>query len=152
MYERIIEIIVYMITELRVNSEISERSISELEDLGYSTSEISTALSWIADGVATNDNAFVKYLENSEHSFRVLNDIEKDLLTPEAWGELIQLTSLKILNIEHIEAIIERVTFLGIRKLDKAQLKSVVASIVFNEQVTNSPSNKWILDSFDTVH
>ena len=48
MAERIMEIIIYVISSLRDTRILSDANIRELEDLGYTTSEISTGTSTLS--------------------------------------------------------------------------------------------------------
>ena len=49
MYERIVEIITFVLSELKQNKKLSEIDLNVLQDRGYSSSEISTAFSWLVD-------------------------------------------------------------------------------------------------------
>jgi uncharacterized protein Smg (DUF494 family) len=151
MYERIVEIITLVIAELQRNKTIAEISLDNLEKLGYSNSEISTALSWLIDRLEFSENSFINHIPNNS-SFRILHEAEKDLFTQEAWGEVIQMQALGILTNEHIEILIERTAMLGFRQIDTQQLKLFVAYIVFNVLVNNQPTNKLMLQGNETIN
>ena len=151
MYEKIVEIIVFVIAELRQNKDINDIDIIELQRRGYTSAEISTAFSWLVDRMELSEKIFTS--ENySHHSFRILHDAEKELFTPEAWGELIHLNSLGVIKNEHIEMLIERAAILGVRQLDNHQLKSFVANIIFNAQLNTLPGIRLMLRGNDTIH
>jgi uncharacterized protein Smg (DUF494 family) len=151
MYERIVEIITLVIAELRTNKSIADVSITNLESLGYSNSEISTALSWLIDRLEFSDNSFVNHKPDSS-SFRILHEIEKDLFTSEAWGQVIQLHALGLLTNEHIEILIERTAMMGFRQVDIHQLRLFVAYAVFNISINNQPTNKLMLQGNETIN
>jgi uncharacterized protein Smg (DUF494 family) len=152
MYERIIEIIVFVISELKQNKNISDIDINKLQSLGYSSSEISTALSWLVDRVEITDKFFQDTVASDAGSFRVLHDAERDLFTLEAWGEMIQLHNLGILTNENIENLIERAAMLGMHQIDTTQLKLYVANSIFNAQSSEMNGSRIILHGNDSIN
>lgn len=151
MYERIIEIIVFVVSELRQNKNISDINISELYNLGYTNTEISTALSWLVDRLEFSEK-FFNNVGTNEGSFRILHDAEKEMFTKEAWGELVQLNALGILTNEHIESLIERAAMLGIRLIDSQQLNYFVANTIFNPFASNVPGSRIMLMGNETIN
>jgi uncharacterized protein Smg (DUF494 family) len=151
-YEKIVEIIVYVISELKHHKNIAEIDLKELQQKGYSSSEISTAFSWIVDKIEFNTEVFIAPVLADENSFRILHEAEKDLFTQEAWGDLIQLHSLGIIKNEHIEAIIERTLMLGLRKIESPHLKGFVAMTIFNYLGNDLPGSRLMLTGNETVN
>jgi len=152
MYEKIIEIIVYVIAELRHHKNINDIDLEELKQLGYTKAEISTAFSWLVDRVEMAEKLYTP--EHTEHrgSFRVLHDVEKELFTDDAWGELIQLQSLGIVNSEHIEMLIERAIMTGIGIVECQHVKNFVAHVVFNANINSNPNARFMLAGNDTIN
>lgn len=151
MFERIIEIIVYVISELRQNKHITEIDVSELNKLGYTNTEISTAFSWLVDRVEFSFQYFGN--ENySNTSFRILHEAEQELFTNQAWGELIELHSLGLISNEHIEMLIEKALMLGVQEINSSQLKTFVASLIFNGNSKNMPGSRVMLNGYDTIN
>ena len=151
MYERIVEIITYVLSELKQNKKISDIDLIELETKGYSNSEISTAFSWLVDRLEFSNKVPDLKLE-SEGSFRILHDAEKDLFTEQAWGELIQMQSIGILNVNQIELVIERALLSGIFKIDSFFLKNMIASFIFNATNSLMPGSRVLLSGNDTIN
>ncbi len=152
MFERIIEIIVYVISELKLNKQISEIDVDQLHELGYTNSEISTAFSWLVDRMEFSDQMFTKDETSSDDSFRILHEAERELFTQDAIGELIQLHSLGILTNEHIESLIERALITGMDRIDSSGLKSFVAGMIFNAHPSGGSGNRILLRGNDTIH
>ncbi len=152
MYERIIEIIVFVMTELNQNKKITEIDIQTLSDLGYTREEISTAFSWLADRIELADQLISVFAPSSPKAFRIFNDNEKDLFTKEAFGEILHLNSIGLLTNQHIEQIIERALLLGLNKVDSAQLKNFVAVNIFQIQNTQINGSRIMLLGNDTVN
>lgn len=151
MYERIIEIIVFVISELRLNKDINDIDLVELKSRGYTSSEISAAISWLVDQMEFSEKFISSSLFSKNTSFRVMHQSERDLFTPKALGEIIQFNSLGILNNEHIELLIEKASMLGIRQVDVSAVRSYIANNVFNAQFNNSGS-RFLLQGNDTIN
>ncbi len=151
MYERIIEIIVYVISELRLNKDINDIDMKELKSRGYTSSEISAAISWLVDQLEFSERFVSNELLRPNASFRIMHEAERELFTPEALGEIIQFNSLGILNNEHIEILIEKATMIGFPEVDTLQVRSYIANNVFNAHY-NSSGSRFLLQGTDTIN
>ena len=152
MFERIIEIIVFVIGELQKSKDISDIDVNKLKDLGYTASEISTAFSWLVDRVEFSDDMFSEDFETSHRSFRVLHEAEKDLFSRDAWGELIQLQMLGVIENHTVETIIERAMMSGDKVIDSKLLNSILANILFNPMEDTSRSTRVMLKGNETIN
>lgn len=147
MFERIIEIIIYVISELKNNKSLSDIDLVKLKKLGYTNSEISAAFNWLADKSGKAD--FTLPSEGSSVSFRILHDAERELFTREAWGELVQYQTLGMLDNEQVEAIIEHALIQTLKRIDKATLKIMVAGILFQK---HSYEGNYMLNGNETIN
>lgn len=151
MYERIVEIITFVLSELKQNKKLSEIDLNILQDRGYSSSEISTAFSWLVDKLEFGFPS--QPLEITDvNSFRILHDAEKELFTESAWGELIQMQMLGLVSAEQIELIIERALLSGVFKIDANYLKNMVASFMFNATKSVSSGSRVLLSGNDSIN
>lgn len=151
MRERIIEIIVYLISELNHNHPIDEVTFDRLSDQGYSTTEISAAFSWLFDKIHFGNHSMSSEEFARSSSLRFLNNAEKEIISPEIHGYLIQLYQLGLLGNEHLEMTIERAIATGYRNLTIEQLHSIIATILFDAESTASGS-RLMLNGDDTIH
>lgn len=152
MFERIVEIIAYVIGELKQNKKITDIDFDKLQNLGYSNSEISTAFSWLVDRIEFSESLFAPDNFTDSNSFRILHDAERELFTSEAWGQLVHLQSLGLLTGEHIENIIERALMTGTQRIDAKALKQFVAQVVFNIKNLNQPGSRLMLVGSDLIN
>jgi uncharacterized protein Smg (DUF494 family) len=83
MKERIVEIIVYLISELKNDIPLNEIDLTVLTTNGYTPMEISTAFSWLYEKIDSEDNVPAEIAESSRHSHRVLHEAERSVLSPE---------------------------------------------------------------------
>jgi len=152
MHDKILEIIVYMVAQLKVKDNLTEQNLSELHNKGYTKSEISAAFSWIIDRIEFADDLFDEtFLEGSD-SFRILHKVEGDLFHKDAWGELIQMQTLGIISNQQIDLLIERSLMVGISKMDAPTMKSLLSDMLFSHNIPVSAGNRIFLQGNDTIH
>lgn len=152
MYEKIVEIIIYVISELKQKRLLSEVIINELQKKGYTNSEISTAFSWISDTFNINEKLIVSDNFMNKDSFRIFHTGEREMFTDKAFGELIQYHSLGLLNNDQIETLIENSALAGWEKIDSLELKYYLASVIFSTQENLFPGNKFMLSGDEQIN
>ncbi len=152
MQEKIVEIIVYIIKEMRDNKDLGDINLSDLSDYGYTETEISTALSWVIDKISLGENIFLAERKEPRTSYRVFHEAEKMVIEPEAQGYVLLLSELGVINEMEVELIIERVMMSGFHKADLKNIKSIVGSVMFDRDEGNTPGSRFMLSSNDTIH
>lgn len=151
MFERIIEIIVFVIAELQSKRNITDFDLKQLQNLGYTNSEISTAFSWLADKFEFPEESFDETTTQSS-SFRVLYSAERELFTKEAYSELIQMQTLKIISNDQLEIILDRIMYSGSELIDSRRLKQITAQVVFNDGMESIYGSRIMLNGTDTIN
>jgi uncharacterized protein Smg (DUF494 family) len=152
MAERIIEIIIYVISSVKDRDNFSDANLKELEKLGYTKSEISTAFSWIVEKTdAMKIPGSGPFLVETK-GFRVLIDIEQDLFTKEAFGDLIQFNTLGLINNEQLELLIDRTIFSNIPIIDRSLLRSFVVALNFDNPPNSNFAGRMLLEGNDTIN
>ncbi len=137
--ERLIEIIVYLLQELKRSqvkgnySNISKKLISR----GYSENEINFAFSWVFNHFQENGQSQEEPLEYSSRSSRVLHEVEKMVIQPEAYGYLLQLRQLGLLDDYEFEMVIEKALTLGTSIITIDDIKTIAGSIIFGSDLNN---------------
>ena len=138
MNERLVEILIYIMSEMRRDRGASRNLdllSKNLLDEGYSESEISSAFTWLLDKL---DNEPEEILEKREAalngSFRHLHEIERSIISVEAYGYLIQIKELDLINEIDVEQIIERALMLGLPRVGLQDIKSIVAAQLFTSE------------------
>ncbi|MDD8017855.1 MAG: DUF494 family protein [Bacteroidota bacterium] len=152
MQEKIVEILVYLISELRKDTPIGDIDLSVLSQRGYSTTEISTAFNWLYEKVSHDENIITDTARSSPHSHRVLHDAERTVISADAYGYVIQLRELGLITDLDIEVIIDRIMMGGYPSVNVEEIKSVVVALLMeNDDSTNFGSRK-MLHGNDTIH
>jgi uncharacterized protein Smg (DUF494 family) len=150
MYERIMEIILLLVNELKTDKRLSDIDVAFLSRSGYTDSEISSAFSWLFDRLSTTQSA-MEGKGASEFSIRVLHDAERLVITPEAYGYLLQWHALGLLSNEEMEMIIERIMAAGFSTVGESEMKSFLAGILF-DQDQQEGRGRVSLSGSDTIH
>ena len=133
MQERIIEIIVYLLTALQQDRQHKYKVdlTCELTLKGYTEVEINLAFSWIFKHF---DKSYTDQLEKHSEGFQEFDDIpdvEELIITPDAYAYLLQLFHLGVVKEHDMEMFIERALAYGKNDINIEDLKSIVATIIF---------------------
>jgi uncharacterized protein Smg (DUF494 family) len=155
MNERVVEILVYIMSEIHGTKQVTTKLDVLSRDLlqrGYTENEISSAFSWLFDRYRAD---FEELIRNTgpllNNSFRILHDLERMIITPAAHGYLLQLRALGILDDGEIEQIIERAMMMGGSRIDENEIKALIASTLFN--TSGTPEGSFLFFELSkTIH
>jgi len=154
MQERIIEIIVYLLAEFQQEkpeenySELSQKLISR----GYTENEINIAFSWISNHLQGEQADALPELNYANTAVRVLHDLEKLVVSAEGYGYILQLWHLGLINENDVEIIIERALTVGTTNVTLEDIKSIVASIIFGPESSNSFDGYFFHQGNNSIH
>ena len=155
MQERIIEIIVYLLAEFQhkqIDDGYTDLS-KELLSRGYTDNEINLAFSWIFNHLQKtigDEDVEFSYIPGST---RVLHDLEKLVIEPEAYGYLLQLWHLGMIKEYELEDVIERALAIGSTHVSLDDVKSIAASLIFNNDANYSAGNGFFFfNGTNTIH
>ncbi len=139
MPERIIEIIVYALRKFQEDRNKKDflDLTSELVAKGYTESEINLSFSWIYDHLKKS-NSTSTYIDESD----LLNEFEPEdelnpVLSDEAYGYLMQMIHLGILNEFQVDQILEKALTSGLEDINTEQVKSYIVNILFDSEKFN---------------
>lgn len=151
MKERVVEILVILMSEIEANKRLSDIDLEVLKRRGYTQTEISAAFSWLYDNMPVQDGIVVRGALAAKESHRILHEAEKMMMSTEAQGYLMQLCEVGLLDNRDLENVIERAMMSGLEQLTMYEVREIAASVLF------ARPSKWhesrsILDNNDTVH
>jgi len=152
MKEKVVEILVYLMSEMQEDKKITDIEIRDLKTRGYTQSEISAAFSWLYDNFDMSQGVATRAGKASAVSKRILHDVEKVVLSTESQGYLIQLREIGLLEDQDVEAVIDRAMVAGYEKLTLAELRVIVASVLIAKAGSERGLNRSMLNSKDTIH
>ena len=133
MNDRVVEILAYIMTEIRgqkSNPDKLELISRHLVPGGYSQHQICFAFSWLFERYRGESEEVFSISPASRGSFRVLHEVEKAVIAPDAHGYLLQLKQLRLVTDVDMENIIERAMMSGVARITAADVKALVASVL----------------------
>ncbi|RMH73524.1 MAG: DUF494 family protein [Gemmatimonadetes bacterium] len=123
-----------------------------LEDQGYTSEEINTALVWLLQMMrpASTDQhpTDQAYPHPTPRTIRVLNMFEELMMSREAFGHLIQLRELGLIDDAQTELIMERAMMSDASELDLEGIKLISASVLFDPWNLTQVGSRLTFDSF----
>ncbi len=148
MERHIVEILVILLRQYSegvIQPDEFDPLTEDLMDLGYTRQEIESAFFWFYNrGEGNTKSLEVESIETE--SFRILHEVEKAALSPEAYGYLIELRHLGILSLVDLDRIIEKAVLLGGRNVSVEEIKSFVANTLMeSEETVQIPSHAYYL-------
>ena len=156
MERHIVEILAILLKEYPeggITPDDFEPIANNLIGLGYTHQEIEAALFWFYN---RNEMQFQNRSVNnfSKDSFRFLHDAERHVISPEAYGYLIELQQLGLINLTEMDQIIERAVMLGGRRIDVDEVKMFIAAIIMEQSTVFSPAMQTVMlkTPSDKVH
>src|SRR5947208_2750248 len=134
---RVMEIILFLVGEMRRNKQLGDIDLAKLADKGYTETEVSTAFSWLFDKMAlsatqSNVTDFPKEMEFGKMPFRIYHELEQSFLSADARGYLIQLRELGLLRDSEMELLIDRLWFIGMNTVGVDDVRDLAAAIIFD--------------------
>lgn len=155
MNERVMEIIVYIVNEMRSNQLWEDSNqfkllSQKLEDSGYSQSEISYAFSWVLEKVNAEMTPETQNVQ-APQTHRMLHDFEKLAISTNAYGYLIQLRELGLIDEMEMEQVIEKALLSETNPVTAHEMKLIVSQTLFkSDEITEG--SFFLLDNSYNVH
>ena len=148
MNERIIDLILYLVSQIRKNTPIDSIDVKVLSADGYTDAEIGAAFSWIAD-----QESF-RPLEQMMRrpGFRVLHEAERAIFPPDTYGYLLQLLEIGILNDIDLENLINRMHISGSLPLSVRDIKDLLPMVLAERDEERFAGTRIMLNAHDTTH
>ncbi|MEJ2545753.1 MAG: DUF494 family protein [Calditrichaceae bacterium] len=154
MQERIVEIIIYLLEEFRhQQSEETYHDLSnELISRGYTEHEINYAFSWVFNHLQNKSTGTQEQFNYSENSNRILHDVERMVISTDAYGYLLQLRYLGLISDNELENIIDRLLSLGTSSVSLDDVKSITASMLLGSDSNNTWDGVFFHPGTNTIH
>src|SRR5688572_389074 len=152
MNERIIDIILYLVTQIRQETPIEHIDVNRLSAAGYSEAEIGAACSWLVDRATFGTAMAPTAIGEPRRSFRVLHESERRMFRPEAYGYLLQLFEIGLVDGGELETIINRAQIASLYALDTAEVKSLIGLLLAESGDLSFGGSRLMLNSHDVVH
>jgi uncharacterized protein Smg (DUF494 family) len=152
MKDRVVEILVFLMSEIQDNKPLQEIDVSQLRDQGYTTSEISAAFSWLYENSYQDRLESIRSGKAGSGSRRIFHDVEKTVLSTNAQGYLIQLNELGLIDDRQTEMILERAMSSGYTGLTLQEVRDIVATVLSSGERSAGTGGHSMLNNEDTIH
>jgi uncharacterized protein Smg (DUF494 family) len=149
-FERLIELIVLLLQELKNDNQLDKKDVDRLSMLGYTQNEISTAFSWLYTRFHQGEKIFSEERQSNQ-SHRFLNEVEKNIIVSDAFGYLVQLSELGLINEFDVEEIIDSIMVSGQTRVQLTEMKMFVASHLLDIDDMNKLNRRIIINE-DTIN
>lgn len=150
MKERVVEILVYLMHELQEERQLADVDLAELRDRGYTAGEISAAYTWLAESLAPGEGGRRRTGHAAAESRRHFHDAERNVLSPQALGYLIDLREVGLLTDADVETVVERAMVSGFERLGREDVQSIVATVLFSRG--GGPDGRLLTPGSETIH
>jgi len=146
MQNNVIDLIIFLAKRIHLGTRLKDINIDKMQ--GYNKSEISAAYSWLAQKYETGEND----RKNSESNTlslsqplhpRILHQSERAQISSDAYGYLLELYYLRIIDEVKLERLIEYSMFRLDGRTDLSDVKEWVARMIFNSE--HSVSDRSVL-------
>lgn len=153
MQNNVIDIIIHLIRNIEVGKHLGEVNIDQLK--GYNRAEISAAYSWIIQKKESGELDIIlnRHKKGTDKTapHRVLHIAERMMITPEAYGYLLELLNFGLLDHVSMERIIESVMLQATERITLEKMKTVVANIFF-EKENSSFNSSFLLKGNESIN
>ena len=130
MVTRLMDLVV-LVAELSQKDDKSFKDLDEeLGHRGYSADEIEQALFWISSQWQPVDRRAM--VVSDATGVRVLSPWEAHCMAPDAFGYLIRLLTLGIVDGDQLDRILSRITPLISGRVSLSDVKAIAGAVVFN--------------------
>jgi uncharacterized protein Smg (DUF494 family) len=146
MRSNLVDLIVLLARHVRMGENLADIKDDSLKK--YDKSEISAAYSWILQQYPAIKK---KDIPNPEAYHRVLHFAERLLISPEAYGYLLELVNIGLIDSKALEGIIERVMFHSSERIGIDKIKRIVATTLF-ELDANTRNQSTFLRGNESVN
>lgn len=151
MQEKIIEIIVLILNEIRNNKQLSDVDLDKLNNEGYTEAEINTAFAWIFSKIESGEKVFNDPGYKSK-SHRFLHEVEKKIISTEGQGFLIQMKELGVISDFEEEMLLDKLILSGFEYAGVEELKIVLSTILFNSGLMDNESSRMVFSNNETIN
>lgn len=151
MQEKIIEIIVYILNEIKDSKQLNDIDLKKLNRDGYTEAEINSAFAWIFSKIESG-NMLVNDAPVTSNSHRFFHTAEQNIFTTDAMGYLIQMREFGIITDLDLELIIDKIFLSGYQKAGIEEVKLILSSLLFDFEDKSNSLNRLILQNNETIH
>ncbi len=138
MNNKTIEILIFLLGYLKENS-FDDDSLSQFSEnlivSGYSESDVADALGLLLEKLNYVPMKSAELSVQKDTSTRMLSDIERMSIPPDAYGYILKLRSLSLISGAQMERVIDYCMFTASNKIAENEINEIVAEIIFEDHM-----------------
>ncbi len=143
MQNNVVDLIIYLVKRVHIGTRLKDIKLDKLR--GYNNSEISAAYSWLIQKHESGMLASEKPEPVNIPSPRVLHPNERSRISSEAYGYMLELYYLGILDAKRMERLIEYAMLrMDIEFTDVPDVKDWVAGMIFDSEYLGSDRSLFL--------
>jgi uncharacterized protein Smg (DUF494 family) len=156
--DRIMEILVFLLSEMRAKKGLTEIDLVPLSQRGFSQTEISAAFSWLFDKLAAEQAfsegpiVFAAPITNSTTSHRVYHEVERSVIGPAVQGYLMQMHEIGLVSDFDLEFVIDRIMMSGVPTVSLDEVRELVSGTLLGFEDSPKMHSRVMLSATDRVH
>lgn len=130
---RVLEIVFYLLDIMSDSRGVigdMEAVSADLRKLGYVDDEISRAYRMITRGIDSDNDMLFTQFPKFTSSIRILTNEERHWFSKEAYGFLLRLAQVGVIDTEQFEMILDQVMISGHPVVDLERLKQITTGVV----------------------
>ena len=137
MSDRVVELIYHVINDLflsRVQSGEAYLLTQYLAERGYTAREIAAAMPWLMEhsDYDTESLEIAQPQIHSEKAYRILSEFENLIITPAAYGFLIQLREFGLVSEMDMERVLDRATNAGLTSIGVGEIEAITSALLLD--------------------
>ena len=131
MHHNVVDIIIHLIRKIRLGQNLKDIPSEELHN--YNKSELSAAYSWLLQKYGASPEDLENKLNTlgNQPSPRILHYAERMMLTKEAYGYLLELYNLQLIDALTLEQIIEQAMLRSLERITLDKIKEIAVTHLF---------------------
>lgn len=150
MQNNVVDLIIYLVKRVHIGTQLKDIKLDKLR--GYNNSEISAAYSWLIQKHESGELITSRQPAKNIPLPRVLYPNERTRISSEAYGYMLELYFLGILDASRMERLIEyAVLRLDSEITDIPDIKEWVAGMIFESEYLGSDRSLFLKGN-ETIH
>ncbi|MEX0929847.1 MAG: DUF494 family protein [Balneolales bacterium] len=143
MQNNVIDLIIFLVRRIRIGDKLNEVKLDTLQ--GYDNSEISAAWSWVLQKHHSGElKGKDQKKVNQPRAHRVLHFAERMMITKEAYGYLLELYDMGLIDTMAMEKIIEQAMLHSAEQITLDKAKEMVVKTIFSNVESSQPKTMFL--------
>ncbi|MEX0780569.1 MAG: DUF494 family protein [Balneolales bacterium] len=152
MQNNVIDLIIFLVRRMRIGDKLNEVKLETLP--GYDKAEISAAWSWVLQKHQAGELNEIKDEEpkaEKPKSHRILHFAERMMISREAYGYLLELYDMGLIDSTSMEKIIEQAMLHSTEQITLDKAKDIVVKMIFTSD-ENSQGKTLFLKGNESIN